>query len=206
MKALHIPTILWFLSFSGLMAQTHHHAPTLTHEEILSLEAGEIIIREVKTGLGEGLSLEAIAYIKAPGEKLMNILTDYQTYPEFMSAVGEVQILDDTGRETILNYILKPILGVSKRYRLKMTPSKPDSLVWKLAWEQLPWPGLKPMETLADTRGHWLIIQQSPKRCLVKYYVYSDPGPIPFGLGGLVNMMGESNVTKVVEETRHRAE
>ena len=67
------------------------------------------------------------------------------------------------------------------------------------------WPGLTPMETIGDTQGYWLIIEQSENRSLVQYYVYSDPSPVPFGLGGIVDALGRASIEDVFNETRTEA-
>ena len=192
--------------YSGGSAQSSNYKPTLTTLEKQSLAAGEIIMREVESEHDQGQTIETIGLINASGELLLHILTDYTAYPEFMSAVDQVEIIDQTGVEATLNYILSPVLGFTKKYRIKIAPLQLEEEVWKIEWHFMEWPGLKPRETIGDTQGYWLIIEQAPHRSLVQYYVYSDPGPVPFGLGGLVDILSRDSIKDVFTETRDRAE
>lgn len=186
-------------------AQSQNFLPTLNTKEKRQIEAGDIVMREVKLSSDKGLSMEIIGLVECSGETLFHLLTDYEAYPEYMSALDTVDIISQDSAVTTLNYILKPMLGVVKRYRLDHTAVQLDPLTWKVAWEMVPWPGLEPMQTLADTKGHWLILHQSEQRTLVEYYVYSDPGSIPFGLGGIVDALGKNSMKNAFMETRQKA-
>jgi len=198
------------LSLTGLMsesyAQSSNYNPMLNVKELRSIETGEIVMREIDSKHEKGQNIETIGLINASGETLLNILTDYTAYPEFMSAVDRVEIVDQNGDESTISYILVPMLGLKKKYRIKIMPIKLEEQVWKIEWHLVEWPGLTPMETIGDTQGYWLIIEQNPNRSLVQYYVYSDPGPVPFGLGGIVDALGRNSIENVFKETRDHAE
>ncbi|NQT63773.1 MAG: hypothetical protein HQ556_12495 [Candidatus Marinimicrobia bacterium] len=199
-----IPITLLMLTSSSY-AQTSNYNPMLSVQEKQSIEAGEIVMRELVTKHDKGQTIETIGLIHAPGDSLVLLLTDYAAYPEFMSAVDEIEIVDKSGAESTINYILKPMLGLTKKYRIKIAPVKLDEQVWRIEWFLVEWPGLTPMETIGDTQGYWLIIEQTEKRSLVQYYVYSDPGLVPFGLGGLVDALGKGSIEDVFNETRAEA-
>lgn len=189
-----------------ILAQGADYQPSLNSQEQARLEAGEIILRELNVSYPQGQTVEVIGLIKASGKGLVQLLTDYEAYPEFMSAVDRIEVVDQTGEESILNYILNPILGFTKKYRIKIAPIKLDEGVWKIEWQMIPWPGLSPMETIGDTQGYWLVIEETANQSLVQYYVYSNPGPVPFGLGGMVDILGKRSIKTVFIETRTRAE
>ena len=191
---------------SSLLAQNHMYSPTLSSGESQEIQSGELIMREVKTQYGDGLCMETIGIMEASGETIFQVLTDYPSYPEFMSTVDSVEILASKEGLVTMNYILKPILGVSKRYRLEMVSDSLDLNVWRVSWKQVEWAGLTELETIADTWGSWLIIQQSKSHCLVHYSVYSDPGGVPFGLGSIVDAIGKRSMEKAYRETRQRVE
>lgn len=191
---------------STIMAQSDQYLPMLNAGEQGRIQAGEIVLREVETKQEKGQTIEVIGLMPAPGELLVKILTDYEKYPEFMSAVNKIETMDMSGDTATINYILNPMLGLVKRYRINIGPTRLDEKVWKIEWQLVVWPELSEMETIGDTQGYWLIVEQSENRSLVHYYAYSDPGPVPFGFGGLVNALGRSNIEKVFEETRDRAE
>jgi len=190
----------------NLYPQSSNYNPTLSTKEKQSIEAGKIVIRELETTHEKGQTIETIGLIHASGELLVGLLTDYEAYPLFMSAVDKIEIVHETGDETTLNYILRPMLGFTKKYRIKIAPTRLDQQVWKIEWHLVVWPGLTAMETIGDTRGYWLILEQSEDTALVQYYVYSDPGPVPFGLGRLVDVLGKDSIEEVFKETRAHAE
>ena len=179
---------------------------TMNEVERTQVEAGKVIMREVEPPVPEGQAYEVIGMVQSSGQTLFDILTDYAAYPEFMSAVAGVEILGETGKETTLNYTLTSILGLIKRYRINIRSAELRPGVWKVEWYLVEWPGLRPMETIADTRGHWLIQELDSDLTLLQYYVYSDPGFVPFGLRSVMNALARSGVKNAFIETRGRAQ
>jgi len=200
----HVMTLAGIFSIS--YAQSSNYNPTLNAKEKQSIEAGEVIMRELETKHDKGQTIETIGMMNVPGEFLVRVLTDYEAYPRFMSAIDNVEIVGQERFTATLNYILKPMLGLNKKYRIKIAPAKLDEQVWIIEWHLVPWPELKSMETITDTKGYWLIIEQNDNRCIVQYYVYSDPSPVPFGLGGIVNKLGRDSIKNVFNETRTHVE
>lgn len=188
------------------MAQTSNYYPMLTIPEQKMIADGEVVLRELDSVLPGGQLIETVGVIRSTEKVLIDLLTDYSSYPEFMTAVAAVEVVESIGDSSILNYHLQPILGYTKQYRLSIAPSRLGEKVWKLEWFLVSWPGLSASQTIQDTRGYWLIIAEAPQQMLVQYSVDSDPGPIPFGLGGLVEIVAKRKVKKVFEETRQRAE
>ena len=178
----------------------------LKAKELSRIEAGELVMRELETDHEKGQTTETIGEMNASGETIFKLLADYQSYPEFMSAVDGIEITDQTGNQATLNYTLKSMLGVTKKYRVEIVADTLADLVWKIEWHLVEWPSLTVMETIADTQGYWLIIEQASQKSLIQYYVYTDPGPLPFGLGGIVNALAKSSIKEVFLETRARAE
>ncbi len=206
MKILVHKLIILTGTLSVLMAQTSNYLPILTAPEKKIIESGKIVMRELETRHEKGQTIETIGLMQASGATLVGLLTDYKSYPEFMSAVDKIEIVHETRDEATLNYILRPMLGLTKKYRIKIAPTRLDEKVWKIEWHLVVWPGLAKMETIGDTQGYWLIIEQGENRSLIQYYVYSDPGPVPFGLGGLVNALGKDSIEEVFKETKAQAE
>lgn len=187
-------------------SQTSIYQPLLSVQEKAQLEKGEIVLRDISAPGSTGQTVEVIGLMHSPAEQFMELLTDYESYPDYMSAVGSVSIVTQTADASTLNYVLNPILGFTKKYRIQIAPAILAEGVWKIQWQMVPWPGLKEMETIGDTQGHWLIIRQGENLCLVQYHVYSDPGPVPFGLGGIVDALGQDSIEKLFLETRDQAE
>ncbi len=105
----------------------------------------------------------------------------------------------------MIDVTLKLPMGKIKKYRLRMEPIvTPDKCT--LAWSQLPWKGLKPEETIADTFGYWDIAPApTAGKSVVRYVVSTDPGPIPFGLGWIVDSLSKDSIPQTLDALRKKA-
>ena len=124
-----------------------------------------------------------------------------------MPNVKEVIVKDLPGPEVVVDWQLQLPMGVIKRYSLKCWAKEEDHRVQRF-WKKLPWPGLKPKETIVDTYGQW-ILEEFPgtdNRVLAYYRVYTDPGKVPFGTGWIVDILTEQSVPDIIKRTRQRAE
>lgn len=178
----------------------------LNQEEQNLIQSGELVVNKVETDSPEGRSSEVFGLMGAPALKVVELLMDFESVPDYLSAVSQVEIIDRHENGGTISYILESMLGLSKKYRIRMSQTRLDNTHWRVEWYLVPWPELKQIETIKDTRGFWLIQEQSPQSSLVHYHVYSDPGPIPFGLGMVVDALSKSNVIQAFEETRDQAE
>ncbi len=93
-----------------------------------------------------------------------------------------------------------------KKYRLVVTVTEPDVHSFEVRWRLIEWPGLKTKETIKDTTGYWKIKQQDDSTSLVLYHVFTDPGPIPFGLGWIIGILTEKSIPDAFKGTRSRSE
>lgn len=182
------------------------NAISLNDQEKKLLAQEKIVVRELDAAGKKGRTFEAIGLIKAHRNSVLKVLTDYKKYPEFMPNVSSIEIVEQTGNYAVLNYSLALPLGNIKKYRLKIAESAPENQVSILEWQIQPWPELKREETITDTTGYWRIEEQSANKSLVLYHVYTDPGPIPFGLGWIVDVLSKNSVPKVLLQTQKRTE
>ena len=153
-----------------------------------------------------GKSYLAETVIAAPMPKLCGIVTDYAAYPGFMPNTDQAKVVQSTDAYTLVDMTLKLPMGKIKKYRLRMEPkSAPASC--HLAWKLVPQPALKQEDTIADTTGYWDIVPLAADRykSVVKYSVYSDPGPVPMGLGWIVDSLGKDSLPKTLEALRAKA-
>ena len=178
----------------------------MTESEKTLVGQGEIIVRELPTGSKKGQAFEAIGLANASIGSLVQIVTDYDKYPEFMPNINKVEILEQAGNTAILDFTLDLPLGKVKKYRLRITLLESDSETAKIQWTSLLLPGLKPEETIKETSGYWLLKSRSPKMTLLLYQVYTDPGPIPFGLEWIVDILSKNSIPEALLKTRERAE
>lgn len=175
------------------------------HEKKL-VAKGEVIVREIDAAGKKGRTFEAIGLIKSSKNNVLKILKDYKKYPEFMPNVSRIEIVEQRGNEAVLNYTLTLPMGKIKKYRLRISESAPENQFSILEWQIQKWPELKMEETITDTTGYWRIEEKSENNSLVLYHVYTDPGPIPFGLGWIAEVLSKNSVPKVLLQTKYRAE
>jgi ribosome-associated toxin RatA of RatAB toxin-antitoxin module len=177
----------------------------LDEQQKKAISKGEIVVREVAAGK-KGRTFEAIGLVKASRKIVAQVLTDYRTYPEFMPHVSSLEIVEQRGPEAVLDYTLTLPLGKIKKYRLRISARAPADKLTVLQWQLQKRPGLNPAETIADTTGYWRIEDAGEGRSLVLYHVYTDPGPVPFGLGWIVDVLSRKSVPEVLLQTSRRAE
>lgn len=148
----------------------------------------------------------AATIINAPVPKLCSIILNFSDYPSFMPNTDKTVVVRSANDISLVDMTLKLPLGKIKKYRLQME-AKPNSLSCQLAWKLIPREDLKPEETIADTSGYWKLVPSSSDagKTLVKYFVYSDPGPVPYGLGWIVDSLGKDSLPKTLEALRIRA-
>jgi hypothetical protein len=177
----------------------------LVQQERGLLSSGEVVLREVTNGKKGAKTFEAVALIKATVSDVYQVLVKFEDYPKFMPNVSKCEVLQRTDDTAILNYTLGLPLGKIKKYRLNMTFQNDKSRA-TLKWKLIEWEGLKESETIEDTTGYWLLKDYSEKaeHVIALYHVYTDPGPIPPGLGWIVDILTKNSIPDVVIKTRNR--
>ena len=152
-----------------------------------------------------GKTYVAATIMNASIQKLCSVIMNYPEYPLFMPNTERTTVVSTSADTTLVEMLLSLPLGKTKKYRLKMTPTvAPQSC--QLAWKLVPMEGLQQSETITDTSGYWLLTPdpKDASKTLVKYFVFADPGPIPFGLGWIVDMMTRISLTRTLEALRER--
>jgi len=179
----------------------------LKPEEQKLIEQGEIIAREIPTPNKNGRTFIVIGLINANVDNIYQVLQDYESYPEFMPNLDKIEVMKRDSHSVVLNYTLDLPLNKVKKYRLA-TDFKQENGRVLITWKLIPWPGLKEEEKINDAAGYWNLSRYPHKKgyTLAVYQVYTDPGPIPTGLGWIVDILTKSSVPDVVINTRQRVE
>jgi ribosome-associated toxin RatA of RatAB toxin-antitoxin module len=167
-------------------------------------ETSVTLVETTKAG-SPGKSFAAGTIINAPFETLCSVVQDYASYPSFMPNTESTTIAMATSAHAVIDVTLKLPMGKIKKYRLRMEPTvTPESCM--VAWKQLPWRGLKAEETIADTYGYWQFTPAAASgKTVVRYVVYTDPGPIPFGLGWIVDSLSKDSIPQTLDALRKKA-
>lgn len=151
-----------------------------------------------------GKSFDAATIIAAPLSKICATLQDYSAYPAFMPNTQSAKVSTSAADHKLVDMTLKLPMGKVKKYRLKME-AQATAQRCQLSWKLAPWPGLKQDETIADTSGAWILTPAAdPAKTLVSYAVYTDPGPVPMGLGWVVDSMSKDSIPKMIDALRAR--
>ena len=177
----------------------------LVQQERELLSSGDVVLRKVTNGKKGAKTFEAVGLIKATVSDVYQVLVKFEDYPKFMPNVSKCEVLKRTDDTAILNYTLSLPLGKVKKYRLKMTFQNEKSR-GTLKWKLIEWQGLKKSETIEDTTGYWLLEEYPEKagHIIALYHVYTDPGPIPLGLGWIVDILTKNSIPDVMIKTRKR--
>jgi tetratricopeptide (TPR) repeat protein len=170
-----------------------------------SITKGKIVVRKVLGTAMNTREYEAMGLIEGTVEEISSVLSDYESYPEFMPNVDEIAVRSSTDEEFIVDWKLALPLGLVKRYRLRCWSRGEENRIQRF-WKKLPWPGLRPKEAIVDAYGQW-ILESLPERenhVLAYYRMYTDPGQMPLGTGWIINILTKRSVPDIIRNTRSR--
>lgn len=187
---------------TGLMAVTGTQASEI---DVSKLKESEVLLLEQTKPDSNGKTFVAGTILNAPLAKVCTTVQAYEDYPSFMPNTAKAKVSRQADESALVDFTLNLPLGKIKKYRLKMTP-KVNAANCYLSWKMQPWEGLKQEETIADTSGHWDLsaMAGNPNKTVVKYQVFTDPGPVPLGLGWIVDSMSKDSIPKMMEALRSK--
>ena len=117
--------------------------------------------------------------VNAPIEKFYEVITDVESYPEFIPEMKSVKVLSMTDTDGEVEYNLK-IMGFSVSYTLKLKKNPPTELTWTFV------KGTK----MKDNQGHWKLKKIDDNTTEAEYKV-------ELKLGALVPKKFTDQLTKV---------
>ncbi|GMV92396.1 MAG: hypothetical protein AMXMBFR82_21740 [Candidatus Hydrogenedentota bacterium] len=173
----------------------------LTDEQRGSLDNGEILVHLSEVADSAVKKATAIAVIDATPDQVIRVLTDYESFPEFMPYCKEVRIDFKDKDRTRARYELDFPWPIGDRhYVLELksgSESRGDVTVFVNRWTYVPDSG-----NINDTYGSWEVFLEGPDRSLVRYTVFTDPGGrVP---GWAANVATNVAVPGVIEGVRTR--
>ncbi len=182
---------------------------TLKNYQQKELLEGSIILKNVSTDDNNTKgTFEAVGIFYGTVEQVVGVLTDYEKYNEFMTNVSKTVILNKDSNDNVkhVEYELKLPLGKIKRYRLELKLEQNTQDYAKISWRKLDWPELKRSETIDDTVGFWELKNHPIEKnhVIALYHVYTAPGPIPFGLKWIVDILTRKSLPNILKNTRKR--
>jgi len=172
----------------------------LTPLELQQAMQGEVVIHALDTQGQPGSSFEVFKLMQVGLPALYATLTCYQDYSRFMPNVERLEVRPQSVSSVDADYYLALPMKQSKRYRLRLQAEESVGRA-QIRWKQIPWPEVALKDSIADTQGSWQLQANSPEQTWVKYQVYTDPGPIPFGLGWIVDVLTRVSLPDVLNST-----
>ncbi|MBY0358984.1 MAG: SRPBCC family protein [Candidatus Obscuribacterales bacterium] len=115
--------------------------------------------------------------VKASPQTVLELLSDFPRFPEFMKRVKTVSVTRQEGNLFFTESYLKPQMFVSQtcNHTITQLHHKPNTIEWVLIDGNFP-----------SASGRWEVEPtESGKSCKVTYTVAIDPGPIPNNIAAL---------------------
>ena len=170
-----------------------------------SIARGKTTVHKVGDFEKSAQEYDAIGLIEGTLEQVSGVVADFKNYPKFMPNVSEITVRSSAGQAAVVDYKLGLPLGIVKRYRLKFWSKKEDTR-YQLSWKKLPWPELRPKETVVDTYGQWIVedFPDKDNHVLAYYRVYTDPGKIPFGTGWIADALTKKSMPEMFRRMQTR--
>jgi len=130
--------------------------------------------------------------INAPPERVFDVISDYERYPEFLSEVKSIRTSGRQGNQVNIHYEVDVMKRI--RYTLRMTEDRPRGLQWTFVEG----------DVMKDNKGGWVLEAKPDGKTNAIYTVDVALGllvPRP-----LVTAMVESSLPKMLESFKKRIE
>lgn len=130
--------------------------------------------------------------INAPPEKLFDIICQYEKYPEFLSEVKKIRVLERKGNTVKVEYQVDVIKTI--HYTILVTEDRPKRMSWTFVEG----------EVMKDNKGSWVLEPEGEGRTKATYTVELALGAlVP---KAIVNTLAEGSLPKMLESFKRRAE
>ncbi|ATB38954.1 cyclase/dehydrase [Cystobacter fuscus] len=130
--------------------------------------------------------------INAPPEKLFDVIAQYEKYPEFLSEVKKIRVLERKDNTLKVQYEVDVIKTI--RYTILVTEERPKRMSWTFVEG----------EVMKDNKGSWVLEPDGEGRTKATYTVELALGPlVP---KAIVNALTETSLPKMLESFKRRAE
>lgn len=130
--------------------------------------------------------------INSPREKVFDVITDFGSYPQFLSDMKKVVVEKSSSKEIVASFELQIVTTL--KYRLKLKLTRPSTVTWKMIEGQL----------MKKNDGGWKLKALSPKRTEATYTIDVEMGAfIPKSITN--NLIG-NNLPAMLESFKKRIE
>jgi coenzyme Q-binding protein COQ10 len=130
--------------------------------------------------------------INAPPEKIFDVITQYEKYPEFLSEVKKIRVLERKDNTVKVQYEVDVIKTI--RYTILVKEERPKRMSWTFVEG----------EVMKDNKGGWVLEPEGEGRTKATYTVELALGPlVP---KAIVNGLTEKQLPGMLEAFKRRAE
>ncbi len=130
--------------------------------------------------------------INAPIEKVFDVITQYERYPEFLPEVKETRTVNRKGNTVDVHYKVDVMKTV--RYSIRVTEERPTRMSWTFIEGEM----------MKDNKGSWVLEAQGEKQTKATYTVEMALGAlVP---KAIVNALVENSLPKMLDAFKRRAE
>jgi ribosome-associated toxin RatA of RatAB toxin-antitoxin module len=131
--------------------------------------------------------------INAPVEKVFDVVTNYERYPDFLPEVKEVRASNRKGSEVDLQYKVDLVVKTI-RYTIHVKEERPSRMSWTFI----------DGEVMKDNKGGWVLESAGEGKTKATYNVEVTVGPlVP---KSILNTLVDSSLPKMLEAFKKRAE
>lgn len=130
--------------------------------------------------------------INAPIEKVFDVITAYERYPQFLTECKEVKLSGREGNEVNVHYKIDVVKTI--RYTLHMKEERPRKLTWTFVEGEI----------MKDNHGNWALEAAGEGKTKATYTIEMRLGPlVP---KSIVNSLVDASLPKMLEAFRKQAE
>ncbi len=129
--------------------------------------------------------------IDAPPQKIFNILSDYENYPETMPGIKSAEVLEDENNIAVVEFQIHIVKKFN--YTLKLVHDPPGSIVWTYVGGDFK-----------DINGSWILEEQEDGSTMAHYSVDVEGGfLIPKAISNKLNSI---NIPQLLETVKWLSE
>ena len=172
---------------AAIAAQKLGSTPKLSEKQQATVDAGEVVIREVKT-TGEGKRYEAIGIIKAPPKQVMAFLKDFKAFVGPMPNLKKIEFTWEGNLAHVKQWLKIALTTVF--YNLNIAHYGDSVIEWEFVEGDIK-----------DTTGYYKFYPLADgTETLIVYNVYTDPGMMVPQF--IINMLTKGSMPGVIEAIR----
>ncbi len=130
--------------------------------------------------------------VNAPIEKVFDVITQYERYPEFLSEVREIRTENRKGNTVDVHYKVDVVKTIN--YSIHVTEERPTRMSWSYIKG----------EFMKDNKGSWVLEAEGEGRTRATYTVEMALGAlVP---KSIVNALVETSLPKMLDAFKRRFE